>query len=85
MTRLNLALDQETSAALDRHAKLVRKPRAHVAREILTEGLARRDVAAQHKKPAADYRAGRADARTLLKDFESLAPTSTRRALPTPR
>jgi predicted transcriptional regulator len=71
MTRLNVTLDQETYAALSRHAKLVRKPRANVAKEILAEGLARRNATAQRKKLAADYRAGRADARTLLKDFES--------------
>ena len=71
MTRLNLTLDRETYAALERHAKRLGKPRARVVKEILTEGLARRDAAARRKKLAADYLAGRADARALLKDLES--------------
>ena len=65
-------LDQETYAALEKQAKQTRKPRARVAKEILSEGLARRDAAARRKKLAADYRAGRADTRALLNDFESL-------------
>ena len=70
MARLNVTLDQETYAALQRHAKRVRKPRAKVAKEILAEGLARRDAASHRKKLAADYLAGRADTRALLKDLE---------------
>ena len=71
MTRLNLTLDRETYAALERHAKRLGKPRARAVKEILTEGLARREAAAPRKKLAADYLAGRADARALLKDLES--------------
>jgi len=71
MRRLNVTLDQETYAALERQAKQTRKPCARVAKEILSEGLAQRNAAARHKKLAADYRAGRADARALLNDLES--------------
>ena len=71
MTRLNLTLDRETYAALERHAKRLGKPRARVVKEILAEGLARRDAAARRKKLAVDYLAGRADVRALLKDLES--------------
>lgn len=72
MRRLNVMLDQETYEALARQAKKVRKPCARVAKEILSEGLARRDAAARRKQLVADYRAGRADARAVLNDFESL-------------
>jgi len=37
----------------------------------LSEGLARREATTRRKKLAADYRAGRADARALLDDLES--------------
>ena len=42
-----------------------------MATEILREGLARREAAERRKRLAADYAAGRADARALLKDLES--------------
>ena len=71
MTRLNLTLDRATSAALERYAKRLGKPRARLVKEILTEGLARRDATTRRKKLAGDYLAGRADARALLKDLES--------------
>jgi metal-responsive CopG/Arc/MetJ family transcriptional regulator len=71
MARLNVTLDQETYEALERHARRARKPRAGIIKEILAEGLARRDAAARRKKLAADYLAGRADAREVLKDLES--------------
>jgi hypothetical protein len=71
MKRLNVMLDLATYEALERHAKHTRQPCATVAKEILSEGLARRDAAVRRKQLAADYRAGRADARALLSDFES--------------
>ncbi len=71
MRRLNVTLNQETYEALTRQAKQTRKPCAKVAQEILSEGLARRDAAARREQLAADYRAGRADARALLNDLES--------------
>ena len=72
MARLNLTLDYETIQQLDRHTKRVGKPRARVATEILREGLARREAAERRKRLAADYAAGRPDARKLLKDLESV-------------
>lgn len=71
MKRLNVMLDQATYEALERHAKQTRQPCATVAKEILSEGLAQRNAAARRKQLAADYRAGRADTRALLNDFES--------------
>jgi len=71
MARLSLTLDRNTYAELERHAKQLGKPCARVVKEILSEGLARRTAAERHKKLAADYRAGRADARAVLKDLES--------------
>ena len=56
---------------LERHAKQARKPCTRVTKEILLEGLAQREAAARCKKLAADYRAGRADARALLNDLEA--------------
>ena len=71
MARLNLTLDADTFEKLDRHSGRVGRPRARVATEILREGLARREAAERRKRLAADYAAGRADARALLKDLES--------------
>ena len=71
MVRLNLTLDDDTFQKLDRHSGRVGRPRARVATEILREGLARREAAERRKRLAADYAAGRADARALLKDLES--------------
>jgi len=71
MARLNLTLDADTFQKLDRHSGQVGRPRARVATEILREGLARREAAERRKRLAADYAAGRADARALLKDLES--------------
>ncbi len=71
MARLNLTLDPDTFQKLDRHSGRVGRPRARVATEILREGLARREAAERRKRLAADYAAGRADARALLKDLES--------------
>jgi hypothetical protein len=72
MMKFNVILDQKTYEALERQAKQAQKPCARVAKEILSEGLAQRDAAARRKKLAIDYRAGRADARALLKDLDSL-------------
>ena len=71
MARLNLTLDADTFQKLDRHSGRVGRPRARVATEILREGLARREAAECRKRLAADYAAGRADARALLKGLES--------------
>lgn len=70
MARLNLTLDVDTYEALDKHARKLRRPRANVAKEILREGLARRDSLDRRKQIAADYACGRKDARSLLKELE---------------
>ena len=71
MARLNLTLDEDTLRQLDRHTKRAGKPRAALARELLREGLARREAAERRKQLVADYAAGRGDARTLLRDLEA--------------
>jgi metal-responsive CopG/Arc/MetJ family transcriptional regulator len=71
MARLNLTLDKDTLRELDRHTKRSGKPRAALARELLREALARREAAERRQQLAADYAAGRGDARALLKDLEA--------------
>ena len=71
MFRLNLTLDADTNAWLQRHAKPAR--RAALARALIVEGIARREALARRKKLAADYAAGRADAHAVLGDFEHAA------------
>jgi hypothetical protein len=71
MARLNLTLDEDTFRRLDRHTKRSGKPLAALAKELLREGLARREAAERRKRLATDYAAGRRDARTLLKDLEA--------------
>jgi len=71
MARLNVTLDRHTYAELEKQARQLKKPCTRIAREILVEGLARRTATERREKLAADYRAGRADARAILKDLES--------------
>ena len=71
MGRLNLTLDDDTLSWLTRTAKRVGRRRATVAREILREGLARREALERARKLAADYAAGRPDARALLDELEA--------------
>jgi len=69
--RLNLTLDESTSAALVRHARREGKPRAALARELIREAIARRETLERERKLARDYAAGRSDARQLLQDLEA--------------
>ncbi len=71
MSRLNLTLDDDTERTLVRHARRAGARRATLAREILREGLARREALERAKKLAEDYARGRPDARELLGDLES--------------
>jgi metal-responsive CopG/Arc/MetJ family transcriptional regulator len=71
MARLNLTLDEDTFRWLDRHTKRSGKPRAALARELLREGLARRETAERRRQLAADYVVGRRDARALLRELEA--------------
>jgi hypothetical protein len=70
MGRLNLTLDADTEQRLIRHAKRLGKPRAAVARQLLSDGLARREARERQKKLAADYAGGRDDAAAILEDLE---------------
>lgn len=71
MSRLNLTLDPDTSSRLNRHARMHGTPRAALARELLREGLERREARERAKKLASDYAAGRRDARDVLKALET--------------
>ena len=71
MARLNLTLDPDTEAKLARHAAERSTARAALARELLREALERREAQAARRKLAADYAAGLADARALLRDLEA--------------
>lgn len=70
MPRLNLTLDDDTFASLDRHAKRQGARRAGLARRILREALDSREALERRKKLAAAYTAGRRDARKLLEQLE---------------
>lgn len=70
MTRVNLTLDPDTFARLSRVARQAHAPCAAVARALLLEGLDHRETAERQRKLAADYAAGRADARALLEELE---------------
>ena len=70
MARVNLTLDKDTYLALERHAKSTKTRRATAVRDLLREGLARREALEHQRKLAADYAAGRRDAVALMRDFE---------------
>ncbi len=71
MVRLNLTLDSDTLSRLERHAKRTVARRTHLARDLVREGLARREAAERRQKLAADYAAGRADARAALEELSA--------------
>jgi hypothetical protein len=71
MGRVNLTLDPDTETRLDRRARACKTGRAALAREILREGLLRRDESERRQKLARDYAAGRSDARSLLNEIEA--------------
>jgi metal-responsive CopG/Arc/MetJ family transcriptional regulator len=71
MARLNLTLDDDTLRRLDRHTRKSGQPRAALARELLREALAQREAGERRKQLAADYAAGRGDARAVLADWEA--------------
>jgi hypothetical protein len=71
MGRVNLTLDPDTESSLARHARAGGTSRAALAREILKDGLLRREQLERRRKLARDYAAGRADARAALKEIES--------------
>ena len=70
MARLNLTLDDDTFTRLVRHAKREGGRGATLARRILREGLDAREARERRRKLAADYAAGRPDARELLESLE---------------
>jgi predicted transcriptional regulator len=71
MSRLNLTLDPDTNERLDRHATELGSPRAAIAREILREGLARRERLRFRQRLARAYAADRKHDRALLGELEA--------------
>jgi hypothetical protein len=71
MSRLNLTLDDDTHARLTRYATQAKLAVATLARQLLREAVERREAEARRRKLAADYAAGRADAREILDDLEA--------------
>lgn len=70
MARINMTLDGDTSSALSRYAKAHHKALAAVARELLLEGLKRREAVKRARNLARDYAGGRTDTRELLGEIE---------------
>lgn len=71
MARLNMTLMNDTLLKLTVRAKRARKPVATLAREVLEKALAEMEAEERRLKWAADYIAGREDARELLAEMES--------------
>lgn len=71
MPRLNLTLNKDTFQELKKHAGRVSRPAAALARELVQEGIRRREALERRRALAQDYAAGRRDAHALLKDLES--------------
>lgn len=70
MSRLNLTLDPDTLAWLERHASAAKVGVASLARQLVKEAVEHRDRTARRRKLASDYAAGRADAQDILRDVE---------------
>ena len=71
MSRLNLTLDSDTDARLEKHAKRDGKRVAALARELIRESLDRRERAEKRRKLALDYASDRPDAAILLREMEA--------------
>jgi len=70
MNRLNLVLDDDTAQRLSRHAKKHGEPLAKAAKRLIQKGISDEERVERERKLAADYAAGRAEARDLLADLE---------------
>ena len=70
MARLNLTLDDDTFAALERDAHRERARLATYATRLLKEALERRERERRWRTWEDAYRAGAADDRRLLADME---------------
>ncbi len=71
MARINLTLNRDTYAELEKHVKKSGKPRARVVKELLAEALQVRAARERRQRLARDYTAGRRDARALLSGVEA--------------
>lgn len=70
MARLNLILDGDTYRDLKKHANRLSRRPAGLARELVREGIQRREAAERRRALARYYTAGRKDARASLDDLE---------------
>ena len=70
MSRLNLTLDDVTFSWLRKHAAREKIAVATCARRLLREAVEQQEALAHRRKLAADYAAGREDARDVLRDLE---------------
>jgi hypothetical protein len=70
MARLSLTLDEATFGALARDARKERARLATHARRLLKATLARKEQAERRHAWVGAYRSDRADARSLIRDFE---------------
>ncbi len=73
MARVTLTLDPATVAWIRRRAAVEGVSLAGVCRQLLQEAISRREGLVRDKKLAADYVAGRRDARALLAELEGSA------------
>ena len=70
MSRLNLTLDEVTLSWVAKHAARERIAVAAYVRRLLREAIEQREALARRRKLAADYAAGREDAKEVLRDLE---------------
>jgi len=71
VARLSLTLDDDTFAHLKKCAWQESRTVARVARELVREGLDRREAARRRRKLAEDYRAGRWETAVALSGLEA--------------
>jgi hypothetical protein len=70
MGRLSLTLDEATLSWIAAHAAREKISVAACTRRLLREAIEQREALARRRKLAADYVAGREDARDVLRDLE---------------
>jgi metal-responsive CopG/Arc/MetJ family transcriptional regulator len=71
MGRLNLTLDESTLKALDRYARVDKRRRAALARDLIAEALSRRSAMERRRKWAADYAAATPEDLADLREWEA--------------
>jgi len=79
MARPNLTLDAGTIGVLRREAHKQKTRVATIARQLLSEAVARKEQQERNRRWAQAYRADRADATALLRDLEPGQSEAVRR------